>query len=193
MPRVAKETNDKYAILGMLSHHSMSGYDLRERIMKTIGFFWPDLKYSRIYPTLKKLESDYLVKCTKIEDPEGKRPDRKVYQITRGGEEALEEWVSEPLDITSSINMFSIMQELLLKIYLGGHVEPEITLKNIEIFNQYLKESRTELDGFREQLEPIIDQDRDHRYIMQTIKMGIEVSKATIKWANSAIRELEEK
>ena len=40
---------------------------------------------------------------------------------------------------------------------------------------------------------PIIDQDIDHRYILQTIKMGIEVTKAVMKWSNNAIKELEEK
>ncbi len=192
MPRVAKETKDKYAILGMLSHHELSGYDLREMIMKTIGFFWPDLKHSRIYPTLKKLESEYLVKSKKVKDPKGRRPDRTVYQITPGGRDALEEWVSEPLDVTSSINMFSIMQELLLKIYLGGQVEPEMTIKNIEIFKEYQKSSKKVLEGFVDTIEPILDEEVDHKYILQTVKMGIEVSKTTTKWANNAIKELEE-
>ena len=192
MPRVAKETKDRYAILGMLSHHELSGYDLRERVMNTIGFFWPNLKYSRIYPTLKKLEAEYLVSSKKVSDPEDKRPDKRIYKITPGGIEALEDWVREPLDITSSINMFSIMQELLRKIYLGGHVDPEISLKNIEIFKQYQRESKKILEGFAENLEPIIDQDTDHKYILQTIKMGVEVSKATMKWANNTMKELGE-
>ncbi len=192
MPRVAKETKDRYAILGMLSHHELSGYDLRERIMNTIGFFWPDLKYSRIYPTLKKLEAEYLVSSKKVSDPDDKRPDKRIYKITAGGTDALEEWVSEPLDVTSSINMFSIMQELLLKIYLGGQVESEVSLQNIEKFKQYQRTSKKILEGFVDNLEPIIDSDPDHKYILQTIKMGLEVSKASMKWANNALKELGE-
>ncbi|OLS30387.1 MAG: hypothetical protein HeimAB125_19460 [Candidatus Heimdallarchaeota archaeon AB_125] len=193
MPRVAKETKDKYAILGMLSHHELSGYDLREKVMNTIGFFWPDLRYSRIYPTLKKLEAEYLVTSKKVSDPDDKRPDKRIYKITAGGRDALEEWVSEPLDVSTSINMFSIMQELLLKIYLGGLVEPENTSRNLEIFKEYQKTSKKILEGFVENLEPIIDQDIDHKYILQTVKMGVEVSKSTMKWANNAMKELEEK
>ena len=89
--------------------------------------------------------------------------------------------------------MFSIMQELLLKIYLGGLVEPENTSRNLEIFKEYQKTSKKILEGFVENLEPIIDQDIDHKYILQTVKMGVEVSKSTMKWANNAMKELEEK
>jgi len=193
MPRVAKESKDKYAILGLLSHQPHNGYDLRERIMNTIGFFWPDLGYSKIYPTLKKLENQYLVRMEEIPDPEEKRPSKKMYHITAGGRDALEDWINEPLDITSSINMFSIMQELLLKVYLGGNVEPENTINHIEIFKKYLKSSKHTLNGFVKELEPILNQNEDHKYILQTIKMGIEVSKAVMKWSNNAIKEIEEK
>ena len=36
-----------------------------------------------------------------------------------------------------------------------------------------------------------MNQSEDHRYILQTIKMGVEVSKAVMKWSNNAIKELE--
>ena len=63
----------------------------------------------------------------------------------------------------------------------------------MEIFKKYLQESKQTLEGFVKELEPIINQNIDHKYILQTIKMGIEVSKAVMKWSNSAIKELEEK
>ncbi|MCE7740745.1 MAG: hypothetical protein KAU62_11055 [Candidatus Heimdallarchaeota archaeon] len=53
--------------------------------------------------------------------------------------------------------------------------------------------SKQTLEGFVKELEPIIDQDIDHKYVLQTIKIGIEVSKAVMKWSNNAINELEEK
>ncbi len=55
------------------------------------------------------------------------------------------------------------------------------------------RESKQTLEGFVKELEPILNQNEDHRFFLQTIKMGIEVSKAVMKWSNNVITELEDK
>ena len=49
-----KEKRSKYAILGILSLGSMSGYDIKKMFEKSIGNFWSE-SYGQIYPLLKAL------------------------------------------------------------------------------------------------------------------------------------------
>ena len=72
-------------------------------------------------------------------------------------------------------------------------MKKENTIKHIEIFKKYLHGNKQALDGFVKELEPLLNQNEDHKYILQTIKMGIEVSKTVMKWSNNAIKEIEEK
>jgi len=69
-------------LLGLLNHRPMAGYDLKKMLDHPIGFFWV-AQMSQIYRELNKLEEKGLVKSEIV--PQEKRPDRKVYQITKEG------------------------------------------------------------------------------------------------------------
>ena len=82
-----------YAILGLLSREDLSGYDLTQRMAGRVGYFW-SAKHSQIYPELARLEDGGYVKHSVVEQRE--RPDKKVYEITAYGLDALKEWVIQP-------------------------------------------------------------------------------------------------
>ncbi len=48
------------ALLGLLSLGPMSGYDIRQLISQSIGYFWSE-SYGQIYPGLKRLAAAGLV------------------------------------------------------------------------------------------------------------------------------------
>ncbi len=48
------------ALLGLLSLEPMSGYDIRQMISRSIGYFWSE-SYGQIYPGLKRLAAEGLV------------------------------------------------------------------------------------------------------------------------------------
>jgi DNA-binding PadR family transcriptional regulator len=81
-----------YAILGLLSREELSGYDLAGRMRARVGHFW-QARHSQIYPELARLEEEGLVTHRIVEQRE--RPDKKVYEITSAGLDALKEWVTE--------------------------------------------------------------------------------------------------
>jgi DNA-binding PadR family transcriptional regulator len=58
-----------------------------------VGFFW-EARRSQIYPELARLEERGLVTHRVVEQQD--RPDKKVYEITASGLEALRGWVTEP-------------------------------------------------------------------------------------------------
>jgi len=70
------------ALLGLLNHRPMAGYDLKRIFDDPMEFFWA-AQMSQIYRELNKLEEKGLVK-SKVESQE-KRPDRKVYHLTKEG------------------------------------------------------------------------------------------------------------
>ena len=76
-----------YAILGLLSREDLSGYDLTRRMAGRVGYFW-SARHSQIYPELAKLEDGGYVTHSVVEQRE--RPDKKVYEITAEGLDALQ-------------------------------------------------------------------------------------------------------
>lgn len=80
-----------YAILGLLAREALSGYDLTQRMKGRVGYFW-SARHSQIYPELARLEAGGYVSHDVIVQQE--RPDKKVYEITPEGLEALEEWAT---------------------------------------------------------------------------------------------------
>src|SRR3978361_2262643 len=78
------------ALLGLLSIHPMSGYDLRQLIGRSIGHFW-SVRYGQIYPALKAMAAAGLVE--RSTERHAGRPDRFVYSLTKEGRRELREWL----------------------------------------------------------------------------------------------------
>jgi len=104
-----------YAILGLLSREALSGYDLSSRMRSRVGFFW-EAGHSQIYPELARLEGRGLVTHHVVEQSD--RPDKKVYEITETGLDALKEWVTQPPAPRAA------RDELVLKAYSSWIAEP---------------------------------------------------------------------
>jgi DNA-binding PadR family transcriptional regulator len=111
-----------YAILGLLSREELSGYDLAGRMRARVGHFW-EARHSQIYPELARLEEGRLVTHRVVEQQD--RPDKKVYEITEEGLDALKQWVTEPPTPRPA------RDELVLKAYSLWLAEPE---KAISLF-----------------------------------------------------------
>ncbi|AKA68713.1 PadR family transcriptional regulator [Clostridium scatologenes] len=57
---MAKINKTKYALLGVLTLSSGSGYDIKKFCDSSIGHFWNE-NYGHIYPVLKKMEEEELI------------------------------------------------------------------------------------------------------------------------------------
>jgi DNA-binding PadR family transcriptional regulator len=69
-------------LLGVLLSGKTHGYRLNEYVTHAMGLY-ADIKKSTVYYTLEKLEKDGYVEHEA--EREGKRPERRVYQITEKG------------------------------------------------------------------------------------------------------------
>lgn len=84
----------EFAILGLLSWRSLTGYDMKKMFTGSTVLHWSG-NNNQIYTTLVKLHKDGLV-SREIEVQED-RPSRKIYSITAKGCAELKKWVlAEP-------------------------------------------------------------------------------------------------
>src|SRR5260370_29727264 len=84
-------------ILGLIPFGRRTGYDIKTFVDKTTRYFWA-ASYGQIYPELKRLEDQGLVRGRP--EPSGRRA-RTAYELTDAGAAALEDWLAaaeEPLD-----------------------------------------------------------------------------------------------
>ncbi len=82
-----------HILLGLLREPA-TGYDLKNVFSETVRHFW-SARLSQIYPTLKRLEQQQMLRSRREPSPKG--PDRKVYTVTDKGRAELLTWLrSEP-------------------------------------------------------------------------------------------------
>lgn len=112
----------RFAILGLLSRESLTGYDLTKRFDTTIGFFW-SAKHSQIYPELAALTKEGLVTFEVV--TQTSKPNKKVYTITDQGREFLARWVGEPRDKRT------VKDPLLLRTWALGALDPALVLPHL--------------------------------------------------------------
>ena len=79
----------KYVLLGVLNYQPLTGYQLKQFMDQAAGHFWY-AQTSQIYRTLDQLEKDGML--TSHIQAQDERPDRRLYQITPGGQADLRAW-----------------------------------------------------------------------------------------------------
>ena len=105
-----------YVVLGMLRLGRRTGYDIKQIVDRSVRFFWA-ASYGQIYPELKKLEDAGLVRSEA--DPQGGRQ-RRAYELTTSGEQALEEWLR-----ASDVTATEMRDQALLKLFFADAVGPD--------------------------------------------------------------------
>ncbi len=173
---MGKDRKIDVVILGLLAHENLTGYDIKKRIDGTIGFFWKG-SFGSIYPSLGEMEKQGLVQ-KKSDGVSGGR-EKIIYHITREGRAYLRKWLNDEKAVNE------LKYETLLKLYFGGVEKSEVTLKNIEIFEEQVKENLAILRMYKENLEKVLDK-ADHKYYYLTVTFGIDTYEAYLKWCKKA-------
>lgn len=180
---MAKDRKIDVVILGLLAHEDLTGYDIKKQIDGAISFFWKG-SFGSIYPALGEMEKQGLVKRKKSDNSSGR--EKIVYQITKDGKETLKAWLNDEKAIND------LKYETLLKMYFGGIQDRSVTIRNIEIFEQQVKENLEVLKFYKGNLEKVLDKE-DHVHYYLTVLFGIETYEAYLKWCNKAKKIMKEK
>lgn len=175
----------KHAILVLLETEPSSGYDLVKHFKRSLGYFW-NAKHQQVYQQLKKLTEDHWV--TFHSHSQDDKPDKKIYEITQQGKEALSEWISQPVKANT------INDALLVKLY-GGHLATQDNL--INELNTHTEIHQSTLENLEriEQLYLSLNEDKKAHYLLpyMTLRRGIIGEKAWLEWAEEVKNTLEQR
>ncbi|MAE94142.1 MAG: PadR family transcriptional regulator [Deltaproteobacteria bacterium] len=172
-----------YAILGLLRLGPGSGYDIKQRIDRSVAFFWNE-SYGQIYPRLKALEAEGLVKGR--ETPSARGGVRHVYSLTRRGAKALDAWIEEPVVPAPP------RSELLLKLFIAG--EPSLPALERHLV-AHARDLRAELQQHAATHTLISDTEPgDVAWTLRrlTLDFGERTARAELAWAEHALEALGE-
>jgi len=177
------------ALLGLLNDRPMAGYDLKRIFDDTIGFFWT-AQMSQIYRELNKLEEKGLVK-SEVESQE-KRPNRKVYQLTKEGKETFLNWLNRFPDQLSQASR----SQFLMRIFFSSRIK--LGELDFEI-KRYKKEKEEQLRYLNKVEQWIKDYSREEKYKDDIfywnliIKKGYMNVATGIEWADECLQLIEQK
>jgi DNA-binding PadR family transcriptional regulator len=168
-------------LLGLLEIEPMSGYDLGVVIRASVGHIWNE-SYGQIYPNLKKLAADGFV-TSKTERQKGK-PDRRIYSVTKKGQERLARWLAVEPQPEIARN------ELLLKLFFGAQVPAEILIGFVERMVEREGAVLKELTRLEHEEIAQSQQYPGAPYWKMAARFGQLELKAHLRWAEETLEEL---
>ncbi|EKQ70148.1 putative transcriptional regulator [Leptolyngbyaceae cyanobacterium JSC-12] len=172
-----------YALLALLIDCPQSGYELNKAFDTSVGCFWK-ASHQQIYRELGKLEASGWLEAELISQ-QGK-PDKKIYRVTESGKQALTAWIAQPCNITP------VKEEILVKLFAGNLVEPEVLRNHVEAHRQGYAERLAlyrmiEAKGFPDPQKLSVE---DYfRYL--TLRCGIQDATSWLAWCEEVLEYLE--
>ncbi|HCL55507.1 MAG TPA: PadR family transcriptional regulator [Spirochaetia bacterium] len=178
---MAKENYTRYLILGLLSHESLSGYDIKKRMESSIRYFW-EISFGQIYPELANLEKEgFIVKKIEI-NPESQN--RKIYTITQKGIEILKQWLFEPAGEEK------LKYPILVKLFFAHEIPVQNSIDQLQDFSKRNETNLNMMGHYEKQLKSALLENDDHTYFLLTVLLGKKIYQAQIDWAEESIQIL---
>lgn len=180
----ARLTPTSHLVLGLLAREGPSTpYDLERHVRATLGNFW-SFPHTLLYSEPNRLAGLGLV----VEEREAAGRRKRVFAITRSGEDALKAWLDTPADQPTELR-----DPGLLQLFFGDLASAESRLRLAE---QQLSIHRAKLAAYREdqRLERQVGSSgRGQRTVEhwrgETLPMGIRYESAAADfWADVAAR-----
>ncbi|QDV84544.1 PadR family transcriptional regulator [Planctomycetes bacterium TBK1r] len=199
---MASKQKTKFAVLGLLTWKPMSGYDIKKMVDVGLSHFWNE-NYGQIYPTLEQLVRDGM--ATKKEKRITGQRQRFVYAITRKGQRAFSDWLSEPTDAPI------VRNELQLKFFLSCKLPAD---QSVRLINEYRAQQQGMLDEYRQSENVLRQAIRDETYpddlsrifeianssdksravhcniFLLTLRHGIHAIEARLAWCDEVLENL---
>jgi DNA-binding PadR family transcriptional regulator len=168
----------KLAILGGLMEKPMHGYELKQYFEHAPGVFWM-INYGSIYPALKKLEEQGLVKGRAKLSGTGRS--KIVYSITKSGEETFKKTLKERLKKDAFVR-----DEFTLHLFFMDFLDKKTIRQMI----------KSKLEGNARILEIVKEHEKIHKcrlpkYRCEVLKRGKLHLETEISWLNDTLKEME--
>ncbi|PCK22597.1 PadR family transcriptional regulator [Bacillus pumilus] len=177
----------KYAILGLLDQCELTGYDITKHFKDSLGQFW-SAKHSQIYPELKRLtEEGFIEFDIRIQ---GKKLEKKVYQITEAGKTELHEWlrIKGPIPETTK-------DEFMLKTFFISSMDKK---EAAGLFAHQLLERTKKVEMLEQKLNALTDEDPSAQSLHSAqfghylvLTRAIEREKGYVRWLQNTLEDID--
>jgi PadR family transcriptional regulator AphA len=170
---MARAVSIRHLILGLLTQHPMSGYDIR-RFLKSLSWLIESPSFGTIYPTLRE---DGMVTVEVI--PRQDKPPRKIYTITEAGRQALREWGDQPVASGASLKAF------VMRLILAGSFSRTGLIAHLQQRRSQVAAHHATLTQFIETSDRV--KDDGHRIAFD---YSLALASAELAWLDSALEQL---
>lgn len=167
----------KLAILGALMEKPMHGYELKQYFEHAPGVFWM-INYGSIYPALKKLEDEGLVKGKAKVSRKGRS--KIIYRITKSGGTAFKETLEKRLKKDAFVR-----DEFTLHLFFMDFLDKKTIKEMIKV----------KLEGNMRILEIVKEHEKIHKcelpkYRCEVLKRGKSHLETEISWLKNILKEI---
>ena len=168
----------KYAILSLLAHDPLTGYELMKLFDGSVGYFW-HATHPQIYKELARLEHAGQIAHRSVE--QRGRPTKKIYSLSDTGRHALVEWLHVPASAQR------VKDEMMLKTFCCGLLEStealDLVRRHRELHEMKLLRYQ-ELERFLQSGLTMASRERLGPYL--TLLRGIRYERDYISWCDEA-------
>jgi DNA-binding PadR family transcriptional regulator len=168
----------KHAILSLLAHDPLSGYELMKLFDSSVGYFW-HATHPQIYKELARLEQDGQITHQTV--VQRGRPTKKVYRLSESGREDLLTWLRIPAGAQRS------KDEMMLKTFSSGLLSSDEAIRLVtehrEVHAQRLQQYQ-ELERFLRSGPITTNRLRLGAYL--TLLRGILYERDYVEWCDQA-------
>ena len=173
----------RYVILGVLNTFGpLSGYGVKQMIAQTIAFMWSE-SYGQLYPELKRLAKDRLVRRVSERDdnPRG----RKTFEITGSGRRALSAWLRQP----PARELFRV--EHLVKLFFSRAAGLKASRLQVLAAREKSQARLEQFAAIRAQIESVAEASPDFVNWMLVLRSGEMQAEMRVRWADEALALLD--
>lgn len=182
---MARTSLTKFSILGILTlKKRISGYEIKQMMDYGVERIW-HASYGQIYPLLKNLEKDGLIRSFQV--GQDKKPDKKEYQITKAGKDILDSWLGKVPSLPKSKN------EIILKVAFANNYKKEELIKLIQEYKARLEDSLKTHKEHIQMIDRECDVVRFYHPIREIALFMSYKTEAEIKWCEENIEKIRKK
>ena len=168
----------KYAILSLLAHDPLTGYELMKLFDGSVGYFW-HATHPQIYKELARLERAGQIVHRSVE--QRSRPTKKIYSLSDSGRDELLGWLHIPASAQR------VKDEMMLKTFCCGLLEGSEALDLIRhhrALHEMKLQRYQELERFLQSNLGMANRERLGPYL--TLLRGIRYERDYVSWCDEA-------
>jgi DNA-binding PadR family transcriptional regulator len=163
-------------LLALLAKEPAHGYELKAQLEQIFGDAYPSPNIGQVYLTLQRLERSGLVHSRDVVQAD--RPNKRVYELTPAGQEAVAEWVAQPSEAPR------IRDDFFMKLALGPLAG---VTDRLDLINRQRRHYLMLMRGLAELAETTAKSDKVPRLLIEGAMMHLQ---ADLDWLQRCQEEL---